>query len=65
MQVHRGRINNASSVLMPMLFGSAGAVIGVGGLFWVVGCAVGTGARTAWRMGENHPPESPKKGKQV
>ena len=32
---------NASSVLMPMLFGSAGAVIGVGGLFWVVGVCVG------------------------
>ena len=41
---------NASSVVMPMLFGTAGAVIGVGGLFWVVGAAVGVGARTAWRM---------------
>ena len=41
---------NASSVVMPMLFGTAGAVIGVGGLFWVVGAAVGLGARTAWRM---------------
>ena len=42
---------NASSVLMPMLFGTAGAVVGVGGLFWVVGAAVGAGARMAWRMG--------------
>ncbi|MFY3385185.1 MFS transporter [Paracidovorax sp. MALMAid1276] len=42
---------NASSVLMPMLFGTAGAVIGVGGLFWVVGATVGVGARMAWRMG--------------
>ncbi|BEU96929.1 MFS transporter [Acidovorax sp. DW039] len=41
---------NASSVIMPMLFGSAGAVIGVAGLFWVVGAAVGLGARTAWAM---------------
>ncbi|MFT4243239.1 MAG: MFS transporter [Acidovorax sp.] len=41
---------NASSVLMPMLFGSAGAVIGVGGLFWVVGAIVGAGARIAWRL---------------
>lgn len=41
---------NASSVLMPMLFGTAGAVIGVGGLFWVVGCAVGAGTRMAWKM---------------
>jgi len=41
---------NASSVLMPMLFGTAGVVIGVGGVFWVVGAAVGAGARMAWRM---------------
>ena len=41
---------NASSVLMPMLFGTAGAVIGVAGLFWVVGAAVASGARTAWSM---------------
>lgn len=44
---------NASSVLMPMLFGSAGAVIGVGGLFWVVGASVGAGARMAWRLGRD------------
>ncbi len=43
---------NASSVLMPMLFGTAGAVIGVGGVFWVVGAAVGAGARLAWNMGK-------------
>ncbi|WP_427999975.1 MFS transporter [Acidovorax sp.] len=43
---------NASSVLMPMLFGTAGAVIGVGGVFWVVGAAVGAGARLAWKMGK-------------
>lgn len=43
---------NASSVLMPMLFGTAGAVIGVGGLFWVVGAAVGVCTRTAWRLGD-------------
>ena len=47
---------NASSVLMPMLFGSAGAVIGVGGLFWGVGAMVLAGARTAWRLGPaRHP----------
>lgn len=43
---------NASSVLMPMLFGTAGAVIGVGGLFWVVGGAVGACSRVAWRLGD-------------
>ncbi|MCZ8095807.1 MAG: MFS transporter [Acidovorax sp.] len=47
---------NASSVLMPMLFGTAGAVIGVAGVFWVVGATVGACARTAWRMNTNtHP----------
>ncbi|MCY1166969.1 MFS transporter [Polaromonas sp.] len=37
---------NASSVLMPMLFGAAGALTGVAGLFWIVGgvVAAGTGA---------------------
>lgn len=42
---------NASSVFMPLLFGSAGAVIGVSGLFWVVGAAGLGGARLAWRIG--------------
>jgi len=41
---------NASSVLMPMLFGTAGAVAGVGPVFWVVGVAVGLGSRAAWRL---------------
>jgi MFS family permease len=41
---------NASSVSMPMLFGAAGAVIGVAGLFWVVGAAVGTGTVMAYRL---------------
>lgn len=44
---------NASSVLMPVLFGSAGALIGVAGLFWVVGASVGFGARQAWLMGRD------------
>ena len=41
---------NLSSVLMPMLFGTAGAVVGVSVVFWTVGAAVGLGARAAWRM---------------
>jgi predicted MFS family arabinose efflux permease len=41
---------NASSVLMPMLFGAAGAAVGVAPLFWVVGAAVGAGARGAWHL---------------
>ena len=41
---------NASSVVMPMLFGAAGAVAGVAPVFWVVGATVGLGAQAAWRL---------------
>ena len=41
---------NGSSVVMPMLFGVAGAVIGVAGLFWVTGACVGMGARLASKL---------------
>ena len=41
---------NSSSVMMPMLFGTVGAAIGVASVFWVVGTAVGLGARAAWLL---------------
>ncbi len=41
---------NLSSVVMPMLFGTAGLVMGVSVVFWTVGAMVGTGARAAWRL---------------
>jgi dipeptide/tripeptide permease len=41
---------NGSSVVMPMLFGVAGAVVGVAGLFWVVGVGVGAGALLAAKL---------------
>lgn len=41
---------NASSVLMPMLFGTMGAVIGIAGVFWATGAVVGAGARAAWLL---------------
>jgi MFS family permease len=41
---------NASSVLMPSLFGAVGAVAGVSPVFWVVGLSVGLGSRAAWRL---------------
>jgi MFS family permease len=41
---------NGSSVVMPLLFGAAGAAIGVAGLFWVTGACVGLGARLASRL---------------
>ena len=42
---------NASSTLMPLLFGAAGTVVGAAVLFWVVGAAVGSGAWLARRLG--------------
>ena len=47
---------NASSVAMPMLFGVAGAVVGVSGLFWLVGGVVGLGARNALLLRESKTP---------
>ncbi|MDD0838659.1 MFS transporter [Curvibacter sp. HBC61] len=41
---------NASSVMMPMLFGSAGALVGIGSVFWASGALVGLGSRLAWGM---------------
>lgn len=41
---------NASSVMMPMLFGSAGALVGIGSVFWAAGLLVGLGSRLAWGM---------------
>ncbi|NDP62926.1 MFS transporter [Polaromonas sp.] len=41
---------NASSVLMPMLFGSAGALVGIAGVFWATGAVVGLGSRLAWLL---------------
>jgi hypothetical protein len=45
---------NASSVLMPMLFGAAGAIAGVAPVFWVVGTAVGLGANSARKLRPRH-----------
>jgi MFS family permease len=41
---------NASSVGMPILFGLAGSVIGISGVFWVVGAIVGGGTRLAFKL---------------
>ena len=40
---------NGSSVVMPMLFGTVGAVVGASWVFWTVGACVGLGSRLAWR----------------
>jgi MFS family permease len=44
---------NLSSVLMPMLFGTAGMVVGVSVVFWTVGAAVALGSRAAWALRPN------------
>lgn len=41
---------NGSSVLMPLLFGTVGAVVGVSVVFWTVGAVVGLGSHAAWRL---------------
>jgi MFS family permease len=46
---------NGSSVLMPLLFGSAGVVLGFSGVFWIVGAVVGVGSRLAWTMPVTEP----------
>jgi hypothetical protein len=38
---------NASSVAMPMLFGVAGSVIGIAGVFWAMGAVLAGGTRLA------------------
>ncbi len=41
---------NGSSVVVPLLSGSAGALLGVAGVFWVVGAVVGLGSHLAWQL---------------
>jgi MFS family permease len=47
----RVMVINASSVTMPMLFGLAGSIIGISGVFWITGLAVAGGTRLAFRLG--------------
>ena len=49
---------NASSFTMPMLFGSIGAVIGTGGLFWLVALVLALGARSVPALGGAAQPPS-------
>jgi MFS family permease len=56
---------NASSVVMPMLFGSAGALVGVAAVFWATGAIVGLGSMAAWLLKQNlGPPASNRAGPQ-
>lgn len=42
---------NASSALMPLLFGAVGTALGAGSLFWAMGAVLGAGSRSARRLG--------------
>ncbi len=41
---------NASSVLMPVMFGTVGAVVGVSVVFWVAGAVLAGSTRVAWGL---------------
>lgn len=41
---------NVSSILMPMVFGTVGAAIGVASVFWAVGASVACGTRAGWKL---------------
>jgi len=41
---------NASSVVMPLLFGAAGAAVGASGVFWAMALVVGGGTRFAFGL---------------
>lgn len=46
----RAMVINGSSVAMPLLFGSVGAVVGLSVVFWTVGAVVALGSRLAWGL---------------
>jgi hypothetical protein len=41
---------NISSVGMPMLFGAAGGLLGISGVFWVMGAVIGFGSRLGFGL---------------
>jgi hypothetical protein len=41
---------NGSSVVMPVLFGTLGATVGVSVVFWMIAAVVGGGSHLAWRL---------------
>jgi dipeptide/tripeptide permease len=46
---------NASSVVMPMMFGALGASVGVSGVFWLVSFSVATASRLALQLKVHKP----------
>jgi MFS family permease len=49
---------SATSVSMPLLFGTSGVAIGISAIFWGAGAIALVGARVVWRLGtERSPPQ--------
>lgn len=51
----RSMAMNASSTVMPLLFGATGALVGAAVIFWVVGAAVGSGSWAARKLRSERP----------
>ena len=46
---------NSSSFVLPMMFGSIGAVTGVAGLFWLVAAVLAVGSRSVPKLRDVQP----------
>jgi len=46
----RSMAMNASSTVMPLVFGATGTLMGAAALFWAVGAAVGSGSLLVRRL---------------
>lgn len=53
---------NASSVAMPMVFGALGALIGIGGVFWIFGGVLAIGTRATWGLTASPAKQGPDEG---
>jgi MFS family permease len=51
----RSMVMNASSTVMPLIFGAAGTALGAAALFWLVGGAVASGSWVARRLPAGEP----------
>lgn len=51
----RVTISNASQVALPLVFGAAGAALGLFAIFWGMGAMIGSGVPVAWRKASGKP----------
>ena len=50
----RVTIGNACQVMLPLVFGGAGAALGLSAIFWGMGAVIGSGVPSAWRRARGH-----------